>query len=144
MDYLLKKFDLFFAQQAPTLPLGTKKIVAAVIPWIAILSALLALPNLNYLLGFNGFQPLPTGLNLVALQQVATIISLISGLFWFLAIPGLFRRTSAGWTLALYASLLSILSSFLAFDVIGGILGFFFDLYFLFQVRHLFHHLDTD
>jgi hypothetical protein len=55
-----------------------------------------------------------------------------------MALPGLFARKTSGWTLLLYARLVSIVANLLAGAIVSALVVGVISLYVLFQVRPLY------
>ena len=64
-----------------------------------------------------------------------TIVLIIELGLMIAALPGLFARKMAGWTLLFYSQLVSIVYNVLTGNIVGGLLFGLIGLYILFQVR---------
>lgn len=136
---LIGFLDFYLVKKAPfQIPDGAREWLVKYGPWIAVVLLVIALPPLLVVLGvgtvllpFAGVAAPGWGLSMIAL--VATIGLEIA------ALPGLFRRTMAGWRLMFYAQLAGIVHSLLLASLVGALIGGLIGLYILFQIRPLYH-----
>lgn len=134
--------DEYMVKKAPfTLPLGLKEFIAKVSPYLIIIFAIMSLPLILGAIGIS------TALAPFAMMGgygwgLGTIISLVTSVVVLvmevMAVPGLFKRTHGGWRLVFYASIVSLIGSVLAFNIIGGIISAIIGWYILFQVKELY------
>jgi len=130
--------DLYFVKKAPfQLPEGVKEFIVAFGPWITLVLLVLALPLLLVALGLGALvAPFAVmgGAN-PASFTVGTVFSLVALVLQAMALPGLFKRKKSGWTLLFYSSLVSVVGTVVAQDLVGAILIAVIGGYFLFQIR---------
>jgi hypothetical protein len=96
------------------------------------LPALLALLGLGAVLVPFGAVGYGASFGLLAIGLVVEIALTV------MALPGLFARKMSGWTLLLYARLVSIVAHLLAGAIVSALVGGLISLYVLFQVRPLY------
>lgn len=137
MDQLEKQLaDLF--GKLPNLPGNARELIVKVAPWASLILGLLLLPlvlaafGLGALLTPFGFFG---GARRGVLYFVILALSALSMIFWYAAIPGLFKRSRGGWQKSFYATIVGALSDLIALDIWGLIVGTGISLYFLFQIR---------
>lgn len=135
---LENKLAEVFTKKLPALPENFKEAIVKYGPYLALigivfsLSALLPLFGIGAVIaplavlsgvnsGFNFIFPLILGVLMIVLQAIA--------------IPGLFKRQMKAWKLMFYISLIGGVSSLLALDLGGLIIGVGISWYILFQVR---------
>jgi hypothetical protein len=131
--------DYYLVKKAPfQLPDNVKEWLVQYGPWITIVVLVLTLPALLALLGL-GAVLVPFGavgygasFGLLAIGLVVEIALTV------MALPGLFARKMSGWTLLLYARLVSIVAHLLAGAIVSALVGGLISLYVLFQVRPLY------
>lgn len=145
MDQLISTLELYFGKKAPQLPANIKEIIVKIAPYLAIIGAIVLLPALLLVLGLGSmFGAMPYGAYGGAYAPaytgfgIWTLFTLIILVLHVIAIPGLFKRTSAGWNFMFYATLVSGLQNLLTFNLVGLVLGLIISFYFLFQVRPLY------
>lgn len=133
-DYLVKK--------APALPPNFKDLIVKFAPWIILISAVLILPGLLTLLGFNSllhynnlyfsYRPGPT-------YTLSLILSAGAFALEILAIRGLFAQKLSAWRFVFYASLVSAVSTLLSGNLVSALVSLIISLYVLFQVKSYYH-----
>lgn len=134
--------DEYMVKKAPfAIPQGGREFIVTVSPYLVIVMAILAVPALLAALGMS------TVLAPVAMMGGSTwgasvILSLVFSaaavVVEVMAVPGLFKRTRAGWRLVFYATIISAVGSLVTFNIIGGIIGAIIGWYILFQVKSLY------
>lgn len=133
--------DLYFGKKAPALPTNVKEIIVKVAPWLAVVLVILFLLGLPALLAVFGigamFAPVGMmgGVNYGATYIISLVLMIVTVVLEALAIPGLFKRTKAGWNFLFYSTLVGIISNVLSLNISGIILGVLIPLYFLYQVK---------
>lgn len=132
----------FFVKKAPyQLPTSAKELIVAFIPWITLIFAVLALPLLVAALGLSAiFAPFAAfgGVRSAAATSaglLAGIPLLAAVVLELMSVKGLLAKSKSGWNFAFYASIASLLSSLLSFDILGAVLGAVITWYILFQIR---------
>jgi hypothetical protein len=136
---LIGFLDYYLVQKAPfQIPDGGREIIVKFGPWITVVLLVLMLPPLLLVLGIGtvlmpfGGIGYATGFGLSAIGLVATIALMV------MALPGLFARKMAGWTMMFYAEIASIVTSLVTGSIFAAIFGGLIGLYVLFQVRGLY------
>jgi len=136
---LIGFLDYYLVQKAPfQIPDGGREIIVKFGPWITVVLLVLMLPPLLLVLGIGtvlmpfGGIGYATGFGLSAIGLVATIALMV------MALPGLFARKMAGWTMMFYAQIASIVTSLVTGSIFAAIFGGLIGLYVLFQVRGLY------
>lgn len=134
--------DEYMVKKAPfQLPMGLKEFIVKVSPYLIIIFAIMSLPLILGAIGLStALAPFAMmggyGWGLAAIiSLVTTVIVLVMEV---MAVPGLFKRTRGGWHLVFYASIVSLIGSILAFNIIGGIIGAIIGWYILFQVKDMY------
>lgn len=120
--------DKFFNKQLPSLPTNVKDILVKVIPYlnvvglvIGVIVTVIAIPLLLVTFQF--------------LSLLGVIVSIGSLVFAGMAVKGLFDMKKQGWTYSYYSCLVSLLSSLIALNITGLVIGGFVSGYILFQIR---------
>ena len=132
-------FDYYLVRKAPFhLPPAVKEFIVRFGPWITVVLLVLALPPLLLVLGIGAvFVPFG-GVGYAATFGLATVFLIVEIGLMVVALPGLFARRMAGWTLLFYSQLVSIVYALLTGSIVGGIIGGLIGLYILFQIRPLY------
>lgn len=146
MNKLEAFLDEYMVTKAPfALPGGLKEFIVKVAPYLIIIFALLALPlifaafGLSAVLGpFAAMGGYGYGYGWGAGVIVSLATSVIVLVMELMAVPGLFKRTRKSWRLIFYASLVSLVGSILALNILSGIIGAVIGWYILFQVKSLY------
>lgn len=130
--------DVYFGQKAPALPKGAKDAIVNFAPWITLLLLLLSLPAVLALLGIGAIlSPFSYlgGYSAGTTYTISLVLLAISVVLEALAIPGLFKKSKAGWNFVFYSSLVSIVSSLIGMQLFNMVIGAAISFYILFQVR---------
>lgn len=136
--------ELYLVKKAPfQLPENVKEVIVKFAPWVTLILMVLTLPLILSVFGLGALlAPFATMLGPTAAVTygtnylISTTVLAVSIILELIALPGLFKRSIKGWRLIFYASLLSIASSFLSFNFVGGIINGLIGLYFLFQIKN--------
>jgi hypothetical protein len=138
---LIGFLDYYLVRKAPfQIPDSGRQAIVQAAPWVVLVLFILALsPALFFLgvrAGWGWWWGEPA---LVPRIRLAGVGYLVYCALLFLALPGLFNRKAYAWSLLLYATFVSAVTS-VAFlgNVVGGLLGALIALYLLFQVRTLY------
>ncbi|MFZ2193877.1 MAG: hypothetical protein WAV31_06570 [Candidatus Moraniibacteriota bacterium] len=149
----LNKFESFLEEymvkKAPfALPLGAKEFIAAVSPYLIILSAIMLLPIILAAMGLTailtpfammGGYGLGYGFGWGFGAIISLIIAVITIVMELMAVPGLFKRTKSAWRLLFYVSIVSLIGSIISIHgIIGGIIGAIIGWYVLFQMKDMY------
>ena len=133
---LMGFLEFYLVQKAPfQIPDNAKEWIVKFGPWITVVLLALTLPAILLILGlgsalvpFGGYA-YATGFGL------ATVVLVVHVGLMLAALPGLFARKMAGWTLLFYSQIVSLVHSLLIYQFIGGLIGAVIGLYILFQIR---------
>lgn len=139
--------DEYMVKKAPfVLPIGIKEFIVKVSPYLVIIFAILTLPIIFAAIGLSAFlAPFAMmgsawggyyGWGFSAIISLATAVAAL--IVEVMAVPGLFKRTKGAWRLVFYATIISLIGSVLAFNIIGGIIGAIISWYVLFQVKDMY------
>ena len=133
---LIGFLDFYLVKKAPLqLPDNAREWIVKFGPWITVVLLILFLPILLVALGLGAvFVPFG-GVGYAAGFGIMTIVLIIELGLMVAALPGLFARKMAGWTLLFYSQLVGIVYNVLTGNVVGGLLMGLIALYILFQVR---------
>ncbi len=133
---LIGFLDFYLVKKAPfQIPDAGREWIVKFGPWITVVLLILLLPLLLVALGIGAaFMPFG-GVGYAAGFGIMTIVLIIELGLMIAALPGLFARKMAGWTLLFYSQLVGIVHNVLTGNVVGGLLGGVIGLYILFQVR---------
>jgi hypothetical protein len=133
---LIGFLDFYLVKKAPfQLPDNAREWIVKFGPWITVVLLILFLPILLVALGLGAvFVPFG-GVGYAAGFGIMTIVLIIELGLMVAALPGLFARKMAGWTLLFYSQLVGIVYNVFTGSVVGGLLFGLIGLYILFQVR---------
>jgi hypothetical protein len=133
---LIGFLDFYLVKKAPfQLPENAREWIVKFGPWITVVLLILLLPLLLVALGIGAvFIPFG-GVGYAAGFGIMTIVLIIELGLMIAALPGLFARKMAGWTLLFYSQLVGIVYNVFTGNVVGGLLMGLIGLYILFQVR---------
>lgn len=135
--------DVYLVQKAPfQLPAGLKQFIVNVGPWITLILMLLAVPVILAALSVSVFF-LPASYvadaGFGASVMIGLIISIVEIGLYALALPGLFKKSKAGWNFLFYGTLVSAVYNLVTLQILGLIIGTLISLYILFQIRSYYH-----
>jgi hypothetical protein len=121
--------------------MGLKEFIVKVSPYLIIIFAIMALPLILAAIGIStALTPFAMvggyGWGLAAIISLATTVIVL--IMEVMAVPGLFKRAKSAWRLVFYATIVSLIGSILAFNIISGIIGAIIGWYILFQVKELY------
>ena len=140
MDGLMKTLELYFVKKAPALPKSIKEIIVSLAPWLEIIGAIMTIPPIFAILGFNammfgtpygGYLAARSGFNF----SLGMVFLLAGFVLMLLAIPGLFKRSKIGWNYVYYSVLVNAVYSLINMQLFGLIVGTLISFYLLFQVK---------
>ena len=131
--------DLYLVKKAPfQLPAGVKQFIVNVGPWITLVLMILVIPIILAAIGLSAFL-LPAAAITNAGFGLSAMLSLIIAIvelgLYALALPGLFKKSKAGWNFLFYGTLVSAIYSLVSLDILSLIIGTLISLYILFQIR---------
>ncbi len=131
--------DLYLVKKAPfQLPENIKELIVKYGPYITLVLMLLALPVIVVALGVSSVLLPAVGvvarINTGIMATVCLLFAIASLVLEAIALPGLFKRSKAGWNFVFYAVLVSTVSYLLHLDVLSLVFTVV-TFYFLFQIR---------
>jgi hypothetical protein len=132
--------DFYLVKKAPfQIPDAGREWIVKFGPWITVVLLVLTLPLLLVALGIGAAAMPFGGVGYATGFGVMTIVLIVELGLMIAALPGLFARKMAGWTMLFYSQLVGIVYNVLTGNVVGGLLFGLIGLYILFQVRTLYH-----
>lgn len=145
LDQLVPTLEPYFTEKAPVqLPKNWKEGIVKYAHYvILIISILVALPLIALILG-GTFMALFAWTSLGGiLSLLATILTIISVIFYMMSYSGIKERAERGWRLVFYSSVISAASSVVSWlsnpvwvnELLGAALGLAISLFILFQIR---------
>ncbi len=138
MDSWIKMIEEWFAK-FPPLPTAAKDVLVKIAPWLAlvfgILGVLASLAATGIMAALSPVIALGGGVGAAAGGVVGGILALVGSVLMLLAFPGLRDRKMGGWKYSFYSELISIVSSLVAFNLIGAVIGALIGFYILFQIK---------
>jgi len=140
LSQLEDTLEQYLVDKSPVqIPENIKELLVTFGPWLMLIGLVAQVPTLlgaiGYLSGgqnpyaFIGRPDIAVSLNIRLIFQVAGMI------LQAIAIPGLLKRSQAGWNLLYYSVLVITVGALITFNIFGAILGFVLSMYFLFQIR---------
>lgn len=134
--------ELYLVKKAPfTLPQNWKEFIVKIAPWANIISIIVVLPIVLFALGIGAvLAPFAfLGGGYMYYSWLWVILAAVELILLLIALPGLFKRNTKGWRFMFYANIIMVITSLLHVSV-GGLIGDVIGLYFLFQVKSLYHN----
>lgn len=142
MDEWIKMLGEWF-DKLPSLPGNVKEIIVKIAPWIALIFGVIgvlgSLTATGLLTALSPFIALGGGLGAAAGGIIGAVLGLVSSVLMLLAFPGLRDRKMVGWKYSFYGELTSVISSLVAFNLVGAVVGALIGFYFLFQIKSYYH-----
>lgn len=138
LSQLEENLDLYFGQKAPALPTGAKEAIVNFAPWITVVMLFVSLPPVLAILGIGSIMApfsFLGGVNAGYSYMLSLIFLALSMVLEALAIPGLFKKTKAGWNFVFYSTLVNILSNLVHYQFMNLVIGGLISFYLLFQVK---------
>jgi hypothetical protein len=136
---LIGFLDFYLVNKAPfQIPDAAREWIVAWGPWITVVLLILMLPPLLLVMGIGTVLVPFAGYAYATSFGLATIFLIVQVGLTVAALPGLFNRKLAGWTLLFYGQLIGLVFSLLSGNIVGGLIGALIGLYILFQVRGLY------
>ena len=134
MNKLVEWLNVYFGEKAPKMPVGLKDFIVKVAPWLSIIGLVFSLPAILVLIGISSFIPAGYGMYL-GNSTVVVIFAIASVVLYASAIPGLFKKTIAGWNFIFYATAINLIWSLVTGDIVNLIIGALIGFWILFQIR---------
>ncbi len=128
----------YFGKKAPALPDNVKESIVKFAPWLTLIVLIISLPAVLVLFGIGAvFMPFAYmgGVHMGTTYTLSLIILAVSLVLEALAIGPLMKRSKKGWNLVFYSTLISLVSSLVAFQIVNLIVGALVSFYILFQIR---------
>ena len=142
VDQLEAFLDEFMLKKAPfQIPMGGKELIVKISPYLIIIFAVIAIPGLLALLGLSAvLAPVAAlgGQTWGFGAILSIVVALVTLGLELMAVPGLFKRTKGAWRLVFYATIVSLVGSLIAYNIVGGLIGAVIGWYILFQVKELY------
>jgi hypothetical protein len=138
MGELETVLDNIFGKKAPALPENVKEMIVKYGPYITVVLLVMAAPAILAIFGLGTVLApfsLLSGVSGFSIYTITMILSLIIFALQIIALPGLFKRTMAGWRFMFYGSLVSAVSSLLSMNIGSLVISTAISFYFLFQIR---------
>lgn len=138
LSSLEETLNEYLGKKAPQLPPNAKEAIVKFGPWITLVLLVLSLPAVLALFGLGTlFSPFSymMGVQMGLAYTLSLVVLAVSLVLEALAIQPLMHRSKKGWNLMYYATIVGTVSSVLASQLGGAILGALISLYILFQVR---------
>ena len=149
MRGMVDQFEAFLdehmVKNAPFhIPAGGKEFLVTIVPYFVIITAVLVIAAIVGSLGLmTAFGPFAS-MGMIGLyggQPLLWISTILSAIVVFMEVSvlkGLRVRSHAAWKMMYYASLVSLASELVSFNIIGGIISSIIGWYILFQVKSLY------
>lgn len=143
---LEETLELYLVKKAPfQLPQNVKELIVKIAPWATIVVLVITLPLVLFAFGLGALVApfaflagpqygVAYGFN----YTISMIVLAIALILELMAIPGLFSRSTKGWRLVYWSTLITLVSSIITLNIISGLLSALISLYFLFQVKSLY------
>lgn len=130
MDQYMKMMEEWFAK-LPSLPVNVKDVLVKIAPWLALVFGILGV------LGSLAATGILTALSPLTATGgiVGAVLALVGSVLMLMAYPGLRDRKMAGWRRSFYSQLVSVVSSVVALNLFGAIVGALIGFYLLFQIK---------
>lgn len=131
-------------KEIPHLPLKVKEILVQIIPWLAILGAVLsAIAGVQYILLAFGIRQVIDPVGSDAYLLIVGILSLVAAYIAFLSFPLLKERNYTGWVLLFWSTVLSVLMSVISLlfnmaSIIGVLISAAVGFYLTFEIEELY------
>jgi hypothetical protein len=139
VNQLISTLNEYLGRKAPQLPVPVKEFLVKVAPYVCLLGIIVSVPAFLALFGistgFAGYWGADAGVRWRYYGLVAGSGAAISVVLNFLALPGLFKPSAAGWTMIFYSLLVHLVMNCLLYMIVGGLLGTAIGAYLLFQIR---------
>jgi hypothetical protein len=134
MNQLIAVLNEYLGKKAPQLPAAFKEFLVRFAPYLCILGILASLSALGYLGGVGVYGVGNLTVSWRHYADIAWIGGVACIVLSCLALPGLFKPSSRGWTMLFYGLLVHVVMCCLYFSG-GGLVGAAIAAYFLFQIR---------
>lgn len=138
MGQWMKSLEEWFAK-LPSLPKGATDVIVKIAPWLALvfgaLGVLGSLAATGILAVLSPFLVLGGGLGVATGGVIGAILALVSSVLMLMAFPGLRDRKMAGWKYSFWSEAISVVSSVVALNLVGAVVGALIGFYILFAIK---------
>lgn len=138
IDDLIKVLGEWFAK-FPPLPVNAKEVIVKIAPWLAIIFGILGviagIGATGLLTVLSPLVALGGGVGVAVGSMVGAILAIVSSALMIVAFPGLRDRKANGWKMSFYSQLVSVVSSVVALNLFGAVIGALIGFYILFQIK---------
>lgn len=138
IDDLIKVLGDWFAK-FPPLPVNAKEVIVKIAPWLAIIFGILGviagIGATGLLTVLSPLVALGGGVGVAVGSMVGAILAIVSSALMIVAFPGLRDRKANGWKMSFYSELVSVVSSVVALNLFGAVIGALIGFYILFQIK---------
>lgn len=138
MDEWIKQMESWFSK-LPPLPKGATDVIVKIAPWLAlifgILGVLASIAATGIMTALSPFMVLGGGLGVATGGIVGAVLALVSSVLMLVAFPGLRDRKMAGWRYSFWSEAVSVISSVIALNLVGAVIGGAIGFYILFQIK---------
>ena len=138
MEKYIKMMEGWFSK-LPVLPANVKEILVKVAPWFALIFGVFgilgSLAATGIVTALSPFMLLGGGFGAVTGGLASTVLMLVSSVLMLMSFPGLRDRKMAGWNWSFYSQLVSVVSSVVALNFVGALIGGLIGFYLLFQIK---------
>jgi len=132
-----EKFEDFFVK-LPSLPKNWQQVLVKITPFFALIFGILGvLGGLAGLGIFSVFSPflMGTGMNSVGGTFLGMLAAVVASALLLAAFPGTRMKKMQGWNMLFWSEVASLLSAFLSYSFVGGMIGAFIGFYILYQIK---------
>lgn len=131
------KIGVFVEKKTPKLPEGIIRITVKYGPYLILIGLIFSIPSILASIGLGALIPAAFlgGMKVSYSFSIWSILTLVIITMEVIALKGLFKKKLSAWRLLFYVSLISALSSLLAFQLGNLIIGTAIAWYFLFQIK---------
>lgn len=138
VDQWVKTLEEWFAK-LPPLPKGATDVIVKIAPWLALIFGVLgvlgSLAATGILAVLSPFLVLGGGLGVATGGVIGAILALVSSVLMLMAFPGLRDRKIAGWKYSFWSEAISVVSSVVALNLVGAVVGALIGFYILFAIK---------
>ncbi len=134
----MKTLEGWFAK-APALPKSATDVLVQIAPWLAlifgVLGVLASLAATGLMTALSPMMLLGGGVGAATGGIVGAVLALVSSVLMLVAFPGLRDRKMAGWKYSFWSEAVSVVSSVVALNLVGAVIGGAIGFYILFQIK---------
>ncbi len=134
----IKMMEEWFSK-LPVLPVNIKEVLVKIAPWFALIFGILgvlgSIAATGLVAALSPVVLVGGGVGAVTGGIVGMVLALVASVFTLMAYPGLKNRKVAGWNWSFYSQLVSVVSSVVALNLVGAVVGALIGFYLLFQIK---------